>query len=176
MARLNAGSVTLNCEWQPVEEVVGAALHMLREQLSAHRISVGIAPQMPLLFFDAVLMERVLCNLLENSAKYSPPASEISIEIDTVGSNAVIEVTNTASQFPDPPDSKIFDLFVRGSQNQNVSGSGIGLSICRAIVVAHNGTILAYNDAGKRACVRATIPLGKPPSVELDERLHESMP
>jgi two-component system sensor histidine kinase KdpD len=72
MARLQTGKVVLNKEWQPLEEVVGSSLHALAGTLAGREVRVELAPGLPPLEFDAVLLERVFCNLLENAAKYSP--------------------------------------------------------------------------------------------------------
>src|SRR5690606_30289357 len=79
MARLQSGDVNLRKEWQPLEEVVGASIHVLSVPLSTHAVSVQIAEDVPLLQMDAVLMERVFCNLLENACKYSPENSAVQI-------------------------------------------------------------------------------------------------
>ena len=64
MARLNAGNVTLRREWQPLEEVIGASIKLLGNALDAHPVRVALPADLPLLEFDAVLIERVFCNLL----------------------------------------------------------------------------------------------------------------
>lgn len=75
MARLEAGEVKLNAQWQPVEEVVGSALRVSRPVLLAHQIVTHLPADLPLVRFDALLIERVLCNLLENAAEYTPTDS-----------------------------------------------------------------------------------------------------
>lgn len=72
MARLSAGHVKLRGEWQPLKEVVGASLQLLGATLRDRPINVDLPQDLPLIEFDAVLIERVLCNLLENAHKYSP--------------------------------------------------------------------------------------------------------
>ncbi len=176
MARLKAGKISLRSEWQPVEEVIGASLLFLRSALAAHQIKVRLAPYIPLLFFDAVLMERLLCNLLGNAAKYAPAGSEILLTVNVIGDYAHFEITNTGSQFPSGDTSQLFDLFERGVEARHIPGSGVGLSICRAIAHAHGGTIAAYNTASGSACVHFTLPLGTPPTVELDEQSESTLP
>jgi two-component system sensor histidine kinase KdpD len=73
LARLTQGRQPLNLEWQPLEEIVGAAIQRLGPVLKAHPVSVDLDPGLPLLEFDAVLLERVLGNLLDNAAKHTPP-------------------------------------------------------------------------------------------------------
>lgn len=167
MAKLRAGDIRLNLEWQPVEEVIGASIKLLGPALAQHPVSVSLAPDMPLLRFDAVLMERVLCNLLENAAKYAAPGSPIRIAATTDKKFAHLSVCNEGSQFPPDRLEDLFELFERGDAESNVPGVGLGLAICRSIVTAHGGSIHADNDNG--ACVAFTLPLGEPPVIELED-------
>ncbi len=83
MARIQSGAVQLNWQWQSFEEVVGSALRSSRLHLAGHTVQTQLAPELPLVRFDAVLIERVLCNLLENAAKYTPPGSRIVLAAKT---------------------------------------------------------------------------------------------
>jgi two-component system sensor histidine kinase KdpD len=170
MAKLRAGDIKLNLEWQPVEEVIGASIKLLGPALEQHPVSVTLPPDFPLLRFDAVLMERVLCNLLENASKYAPPGSSIRISAKTDKTLAHLSVCNDGSQFPPDRLEELFGLFERGDAESNVPGVGLGLAICKAIVTAHGGTIHADNDNG--ACVTFTLPKGVPPVIELENE-HE---
>jgi two-component system sensor histidine kinase KdpD len=102
--------------------------------------------------FDAVLLERVLCNLLENAAKYSP---EGRVSSWSRAGESVLEVAvgNDGPGFPADRIDQVFDLFARGEQEPAVAGTGLGLAICKAIIIAHGGTIIAENRPGG-ACVR----------------------
>jgi two-component system sensor histidine kinase KdpD len=77
MARIQSGEVRLNLQWQALEEVVGSALRASGPQLQQHAVQTQLPPDLPLVRYDAVLIERVLCNLLENAAKYTPAGSTI---------------------------------------------------------------------------------------------------
>lgn len=167
MAKLRAGDIKLNLEWQPVEEVIGASIKLLGSALTQHEVSVKLPTDMPLLRFDAVLMERVLCNLLENAAKYAAPGSPIRIIARSDRKFAHLSVCNDGSQFPPDRLEDLFELFERGDAESNVPGVGLGLAICRSIVSAHGGSIHADNDNG--ACVTFTLPLGEPPAIKLED-------
>jgi two-component system sensor histidine kinase KdpD len=167
MAKLRAGNIRLNPEWQPVEEVIGASIKLLGTALAQHPVKVILQPDMPLLKFDAVLMERVLCNLLENATKYAPPASTITLSAKVDGDQASLSVCDTGPGFPPDKLDKVFDLFERGEAESTVPGVGLGLAICRSIVAAHGGTIFASNEHG--GCVTFTLPLGDPPVFETDD-------
>lgn len=165
MARLQSGRVAMNLQWQPFEEIVGSSVRLLEDLLSARRLEIDLPADLPLIRFDAVLMERVLCNLLENAAKYSPPEATIRLAARTRDDRLEVSVCNTGSAFPAEQPEQVFDLFARGLQEPAIAGTGIGLAVCRAIIAAHAGTIDAENRA-HRACVTFTLPLGTPPLVE----------
>jgi len=166
MARLHAGQVQLRREWQPVEEVIGAAIKLLGSSLAEHPVRVTLPPDLPLLEFDAVLIERVLCNLLENAAKYSPPGTHIDIRGRRRVSAVEICIDDQGVGFPPGQIDRLFEMFQRGQEAPNKPGAGLGLAICRAIVEAHGGTIAAANRGTGGASVWFTLPTGQPPSIE----------
>ncbi len=166
MARLHAGSVSLRLEWQPVEEVIGSSLKLLGGALGAHRVRVELPPDLPLLRFDAVLIERVLCNLLENAAKYSPAGGEIAIVARSAGEMLEIAVGDRGPGFPEAAGRQLFEMFARGQPESDQPGTGLGLAICRAIVEAHGGTIRIENRPDGGACAIFALPRGEPPVLE----------
>lgn len=166
MARLNAGEVTLRREWQPLEEVVGASIKLLGNALANHPVKVVLPKDLPLLEFDAVLIERVLGNLLENAAKYSPSGSAIELAAREEPEVVEVAVSDRGPGFPAKRREDLFKMFVRGETESGKPGTGLGLAICKAIVEAHGGKIAADNRPGGGACVRFTLPRGIPPVVE----------
>lgn len=166
MARLNAGEVTLRKEWQPLEEVVGASIKLLGGVLLAHPLKVSLDRSLPLLEFDAVLIERVLCNLLENAAKYAPVQTPIELTARQLGNQVEVVVLDRGPGFPEAQREEVFNMFVRGHGAVSKPGSGLGLAICKAIVEAHGGCIGADERAEGGAAVRFTLPVGTPPSIE----------
>lgn len=167
MARLHAGQVRLRKEWQAIDEVIGASIRLLGDALREHPVKVTLASNLPLVALDAVLMERVFCNLIENAAKYSPAAAPIAVDVAGDAEGLVIEVRDRGAGFPPGSLPRIFELFERGAPESPISGVGLGLAICRAIVEAHGGQIGASNPAGGGACVRFTLPpCGEPPRIE----------
>ncbi len=167
MARLHAGLVQLRKEWQPLEEVIGASLKLSAASLQQHTLRLDLPDNFPLLEFDAVLLERVLCNLLENAARYAPVGSEIRLQATLEEGCACIGVCNAGEGFPPDKLTQVFEPFERASQQPG--GSGMGLAICRAVVEAHGGHIKAENQPGGGACVRFTLPLGQPPEIATEE-------
>jgi len=168
MARLQTGKLPLNREWQPLEEVVGSSLQAMAGALAGREIRVDLAPNLPPLEFDAVLLERVFCNLLENAAKYAPQ-SDIVIAARIVGASAEISVADSGPGLPPDAGESVFEMFERGRHSGTASatsGVGLGLAICRAIVGAHGGRIWAERRAPGGTRMALTLPLGTPPVLE----------
>lgn len=166
MARLHAGRVTLRKEWQFLEEVIGASVQLLGRALASHRVRVDLPKGMPLVEFDAILIERVFCNLLENAAKYAPPGTLIEIAGRTRDGMVEVSVCDQGPGLPPDKQRTLFEMFVRGVPESATPGVGLGLAICRAIVEAHGGTISASNRPEGGACVTFTLPTGTPPTIE----------
>ena len=165
MARLQSGAVKLRREWQPLEEVVGSALQSLRSLTAGRRIEVQLPDDFPLLEFDAVLIERVLCNLIENALKYTPAGSPITLGARVEASVASIWVDDQGEGLPAGREEEIFEKFERGKKESATPGVGLGLAICRAIVQAHGGTIRAENRPQGGSHFVFTLPLGHPPAL-----------
>jgi two-component system sensor histidine kinase KdpD len=173
MARLQAGAVKLNLQWQPLEEAVGSALKAMSAHLTQHRVAVRLPEDLPLLEFDTVLIERVLANLLDNAAKYTPPGSAIEIGAAPGERDAIdIWVEDNGPGLPPGREEEIFMKFERGQKETATPGVGLGLTICRAIVEAHGGAIHAENRPGGGARFVFSLPRGTPPSVDAAEEAH----
>jgi two-component system sensor histidine kinase KdpD len=166
MARLQSGPVQLNRQWQPLEEVIGTALKAMGSVLEQRRVTVALADDLPLADIDAVLFERVLCNLLENAAKYTPPGSPIDIRAQAVGDLVAITVEDTGPGLPGGKEAAIFDMFERGRKESSTPGVGLGLAICRTIVEAHGGKIRGETKPLGGARFTIELPRGEPPSLE----------
>ena len=171
MARLQSGPVQLNRQWQPLEEVIGTALKAMSSVLEPGRVRVALAEDLPLVDIDAVLFERVLCNLLENAAKYTAPGTPVDIRAEAVGDQVLIAVEDEGPGLPRGKESSIFDMFERGRKESATPGVGLGLAICRAIVEAHGGKIRGETRPLGGARFIIELPRGTPPSLEGLERL-----
>lgn len=166
MARLNAGEVVLRREWQPLEEVIGASIKLLGTTLDQHKIKVDLPRDLPLLNFDSVLIERVLCNLLENASKYAPPKTDITLTARVHEQEIQISIADQGKGFPAENRENLFNMFVRGKSETKHVGTGLGLAICKAIIESHHGRIVADNQSSGGACIYFTLPLGSPPKIE----------
>lgn len=169
MARLHAGPVTLNRQWQMLEEVVGSALAQLARTLDGIRVDVSLPPSLPLLAFDAVLLERVFCNLLDNAVKYAASGEAVSIAAEAADGCVQVAVEDRGPGIASGTEDAIFNSFNRGASVQAQRGVGLGLAICKAIIEAHGGTIRAENRPGGGARFVFALPAAAEGAYAADE-------
>jgi len=172
MARLESGQVELRKDWQSVEEIVGSAIRSARHALGELQVRTELPADLPLVAFDAHLIERVLVNLLENAAKYGvtlPPAKPaILVSASVTPSTLVVSVRGFGPGLPQPGkgrEDELFAKFTRGHHESSTRGVGLGLAICKAIIDAHRGKISAAQAAGAGATFSFTLPRQPPPQM-----------
>jgi two-component system sensor histidine kinase KdpD len=169
MTRLQAGALRVKKEWQPLEEVVGSALNRMEDALSGRAVETDLPPDLPLVPLDAVLIGQVLVNLLENALKYTPSGSPLEIRARQRAGGVEVIVADRGPGIPSGEEQRIFDKFYRVSGG-SAGGVGLGLAICRGIVMAHGGQLFVQNRAGGGAEFRFQLPIeGHAPPLELPE-------
>jgi two-component system sensor histidine kinase KdpD len=158
MTRVESGALIIRREPAEIQDVIGAALEQLNGRLGEHPIQIDTPADLPLVPLDFGLMVQLLVNLVGNAVKYSPPDSPI--EIRAVANKQALEVQVADRGVGVPPEDldRIFDKFYRVQHPENVSGSGMGLSICKGIIEAHGGQIFAENRPGGGTLLRFTLP------------------
>lgn len=170
MAKLQAvGTVRLRKDWQSLEELVGSAVRMLDQPLRDHPLRLALEPELPLVNCDAVLMERVLVNLLQNAAKYTPPGAVIGVTARPQVDWLLVDVWDEGPGLPPGQTIELFEKFTRGQHESAVPGVGLGLAICRVIVEAHGGQMAAQNRPGGGASFTFTLPLEALPPLETED-------
>lgn len=168
MAKLQTGEITLRKDWQSLEEIVGSALKNLDAVMAGHPLALDLPADLPLIKCDAVLMERVLVNLLENAAKYTESGTAIGVSAAPADAFLHVEVWDAGAGLPPGQERAIFEKFARGQKESAIPGTGLGLAICEAIVQAHGGRIWAENRSPHGARFVFTLPLDAQPSIEAE--------
>jgi two-component system sensor histidine kinase KdpD len=165
MTRLESGALVVKREWVPLEEIVGAALTRLEGQLADRPVHTALPVDLPLVSADAILLEQLFVNLLENATKYTPRGSPVDVTAHASDRSIVVEVADRGAGLPSGSEARVFEKFYRG-QRVSGPGAGLGLAICLGIAQAHGGSMTAGNRPGGGAVFRLTLPQpGPPPSV-----------
>jgi two-component system, OmpR family, sensor histidine kinase KdpD len=151
MSRLEAGPLEPHREWNVLEDLVEGAIRRLGIFINDRPIDIDFAPDLPPISVDAVQIQQVLINLLDNAVKFSPPGSPIRIAASVNQGELDISVTNTGPGIPSDELENIFERFYRleSGQSPRTPGTGLGLAICKGIIEAHGGRIRARSLDGE---------------------------
>jgi two-component system sensor histidine kinase KdpD len=154
MTKLESGAVVPNATRQDIGEIVGSALRRAGKILVAHKVSLELASDMPMLELDAVLFEQVLFNLLDNAAKYAAEGTTISIRSQRDKTSMSLQIIDEGAGIPPLELESVFDKFYRAQKGDHVRpGTGLGLAISRGFVEAMHGTIEAANRSDRSGAV-----------------------
>jgi signal transduction histidine kinase len=151
-------------EHEPVnpQEIVRSALETLGSRLqdSGCRLQVELADPMPEIIGDREALITVLVNLLDNALKYTGEQKEIALRGFSANGSVWIEVQDNGIGFPRSAAKKIFDRFyqVDRTLSRRTGGCGLGLSIVRFIVAAHNGSVAVKSQLGKGSTFTVQLP------------------
>jgi two-component system sensor histidine kinase KdpD len=159
LIRLETGKSALRADWQSVEDLAGIAVRNVEHRFGGRRIITDIPTEFPPVFVDGQLAVQLLTNLLENATKHTPTGTSIAIRAAVRDSRAVLRIEDDGPGFGARDPEDLFEKFERGQKESHVSGVGLGLAICRAIVHLHGGEIRASNRDTGGARFEFTLPL-----------------
>lgn len=132
---------------ESVEEIVSAAINRLKKRIPEASVNVSVPDDLLILPMDAILIEQVLINLLENAIIHSQSRKPILCYVDDGARNVTFHVKDFGIGIDPERLKNIFDgnSYIGNSESDSKKGMGIGLSICKTIITAHQGTINARN-------------------------------
>jgi signal transduction histidine kinase len=149
LARIDVSLEKLVDEVASVYEDVAEEKHVALET----RVEPGLTVSA-----DRDRLRQVLANLLDNAIKYTPADGRVAVRAARDGSVIRIEVSDTGAGIPDHDLPRIWDRLYRGDQSRAERGLGLGLSLVRAIVIAHGGTVDVRTQPGKGSSFTVTFP------------------
>jgi two-component system sensor histidine kinase KdpD len=164
LSRAGAGPGALRTEPTAVDVLIRQVVADATARAGHRRLRVRVGNNLPRLSVDAVRIEQVLRNLLDNAIKYSPPSGRIDVTASEVPAEpcneVVIAVTDEGPGIAPEYQERIFERFFRVEpEGQSVSGAGLGLAICRRFVELHHGRIEVASTMGRGATFRFTLPV-----------------
>ena len=130
---------------------------ILRRRIKRHLLKVNVPDDLPLLRCDSVLMERVIINLVENAAKYSPELSTITLMACLDNNTILFKVIDQGHGIPELLKERIFEPFYQ--IKPTTAGFGLGLTICRSIVEVHGGQITIDSSADNGTTITIRLPV-----------------
>lgn len=166
MTRIGYGALKPRAAWVDLREIVGPAIRSLSNAYPDHRVTLDISEALPQVWTDAVLLERVFFNLLDNAAKYGPACEPITLSIRAESQQAIITIQDHGPGIPPAQREKVFDMFHRVQRGDtSPAGTGMGLAICRGLMLALGGNIVVQAGAPHGTRMILTLPLTAAESV-----------
>lgn len=160
LSRYQSNSLSLHTTQTQIEPVIQAIVQKLQNKLGLHRLAVDVPSGLPETMIDAMRIERVLHNLIDNAMKYSPDGGEVRIFGRQQGTQLVIGVSDQGIGIPPEGQRRLFQSFQRleVQEKYNIAGVGLGLRVCRILVEAHGGKIWVESEPGKGSTFYVTLP------------------
>jgi signal transduction histidine kinase len=168
ISEAESGAMQLQREPVVLGDVVARATDLYREVADAKGVAMvvrtGTGPQDAVAQPDAVVMgdrtrlEQVAANLIDNALKYTPPGGRVDVEIGADQQAAVLRVRDTGPGIPAAEMPRIFDRLFRGDTSRTERGLGLGLSLVKAVVEAHGGTVAVESEPGRGAVFTVRLP------------------
>ena len=159
LTRLQGGALRPDRQWYDIAELGSDVVNRPGLRLADHSLSIEIAPDLPTVRFDYVLIAQVLTNLIENAVKHTPPGTPITISARAVPGAIEVAVSDQGPGIPAADLPHLFDVFYRAPADRRTPGSGIGLAICKGFVEAHGGRMRVESSPGQGATFRFTLPV-----------------
>jgi len=159
ISRMETGKIQY--EWQDME-LAPLILEAVPLGLSRHSVVTDVPAALPAIVADADRMKQVLTNLLNNAVKYSPEGGAITVRVRERGDqHVVIEVADQGLGIPPDQVGRLFQKFerVRSDEHLRISGTGLGLYICRKIVEGHGGQIWVESETGRGSTFSILLPV-----------------
>ncbi len=166
LSRVQAQRLVLHSEAIDTSRIIGEAMDKIKRQYPTHRFVISLPRRLPPVQADPLRLERILYNLLENAAKYSPSGGEVRVSAKPQGEQLVIGVSDQGIGISPTDQEKLFAPFQRLEKRPGgARGVGLGLMVCRRLVEAHGGHIWVESEPGHGSTFFFTMPLsqGSPP-------------
>ncbi len=161
MSRLETGRISPRLNWHDINDLLNKVSSDLKEELKFYNFNVKISKNMPLVKIDFGLIEQAVYNIIYNSLQYSPHGTEIIVNAKYKDSFLEISIEDSGPGFNESSLKNIFDKFYR-SDITKTGGLGLGLSIVKGFVEAHNGYVSAENRKIGGAKIKIHIPSENP--------------
>ena len=161
ISEAESGTMQLRREPVALADVVGRAIDLYRDVAEAKGVMLTVAaPADIVVTADRTRLEQVAANLIDNAVKYTPPGGRVDVEVLRDADAAVLRVRDTGPGIPADELPRIFDRLFRGDTSRAERGLGLGLSLVKAVVEAHGGTVEVESEPGRVSVFTVRLPLG----------------
>jgi signal transduction histidine kinase len=162
LSQIQSGMMAMEFRSADLADIAACAVDELRPEAQRRHIDLALsATAIPRFAVDPARIAQLLGNLLSNAVKFTPDGGRVEVRLGTEGGQAVLAVADTGAGIPAADRERIFERFYRTAiaRRQVIQGTGLGLTITKAIVDAHHGTITVDSDEGRGSTFTVRLPL-----------------
>jgi signal transduction histidine kinase len=160
ISEAESGAMPLKREAVGVDEVIGRALELYGDVAEAKGVTLTVAPHADVVVSaDRVRLEQVVANLIDNAVKYTPQGGQVTVDVGCGDGWARLSVRDTGAGIPADEQSRIWERLFRGDASRAERGLGLGLSLVKAIVEAHGGTVTVDSQPGRGSTFTVALPV-----------------
>jgi signal transduction histidine kinase len=159
ISEAESGTLQLRQDKVLLADIVARAIDLYREVADAKGVALTskLQPDVSVMA-DGTRLQQVAANLIDNALKYTPPGGQVVVEVAQEGGRALLRVRDTGVGIKPDELPRIWDRLFRGDASRAERGLGLGLSLVKAIVKAHGGTVDVASDLGKGSTFTVTLP------------------
>ena len=159
MARLDTTQIDIQSEPSDIGQIVCEVIASMRAVIDDREVSIASQEPLPSVSLDRHLVKLAIKQLVDNSLKYSPPDTPVTVQVAPGDGSVTLEVTNRGAAIPLEEQNRVFERFYRSpSVERQIPGSGLGLSIAHRIARAHHGDLTLTSSPGETT-FRMTLPI-----------------
>lgn len=161
MTRIDEGKLDIEKRPEVVDEIIAESILRVKKFANSRDIKTNIPDEIIIVHVDVLLIEQVLVNLIDNAIRHTPKNSKIELTVKKESNQVLFEVADNGKGIPNEDIGNIFNRFYTKNKSRNLErrGIGLGLEICKSIVEAHGGEIVAFNNPSGGATFRFSIPM-----------------
>jgi two-component system, sensor histidine kinase and response regulator len=178
LSQIQSGKLVMEFRHADLADIVAQAVEERRPEAERKHIDLALSvTAIPALSVDLTRIAQLLANLLSNAVKFTPDGGRVEVRLGSEGDQVVLAVSDTGVGIPAADQERIFERFYRTAivRRQEIPGTGLGLTITKAIVAAHNGTIAVESAEGRGSTFTVRLPLLRVPAIDTEEPTPEGV-
>jgi two-component system, sensor histidine kinase and response regulator len=178
LSQIQSGKMAMEFRRADLADIAAHAMEELRPEAQRKHIDLALSvTAIPVLSVDPTRIAQLLANLLSNAVKFTPDGGRVEVRLGSEGGQVVLAVSDTGVGIPAADQERIFERFYRTAivRRQEIPGTGLGLTITKAIVAAHNGTIAVESADGRGSTFTIRLPLLRVPATDTEESIPDGV-